>query len=139
LSRDPGEREETTRTILRRAAKELVDYLLFIDEAPLTGPISGTSGFSESFVLLGPFDTKGRSLRQLDLKTRLMRYPCSYMIYSDAFQALPVQAKEAVYARMQEILTVQEKDPKYNRLSKADRQAILEILRDTRQFSGFPF
>jgi hypothetical protein len=33
-----------------------------------------------------------------------MRYPCSYMIESDAFQALPAATRNAVYARMKELL-----------------------------------
>lgn len=61
-----------------------------------------------------------------------MRYPCSYMVYSEAFDALPVEAKEAIYKRMWQILSGQENDRKYARLSLADRQAIVEILRDTK-------
>ena len=71
--------------------------MLFVDEAPLEG-VRGSSGFAESFSARGPRDSKGRSLRQLDLQTRLLRYPCSYMIYSDAFDALPAAAKTAVGA-----------------------------------------
>ena len=66
-------------------ATEVVDYMLFVDEAPLDG-ITGTSGFAERFGALGPRDSKGRSLRDLDLQRRLFRYPCSYMIYSEAFE-----------------------------------------------------
>lgn len=113
-------------------ARELVDYLLFIDEAPLTGGVAGGSGFAEQFPAAGPRDAKGRSLRQLDLERRLFRYPCSYMIYAPAFDALPAAAKSAVFARMWAILSGQEKAPAYARLSTADRQAIVEILRDTK-------
>ncbi len=74
---------------------ELVNYLLFADEPPLPNPVEGTSGFSQKFTALGPRDSKGRSLRDLDLKTRLMRYPCSYMIYSPAFDGLPAGTKDA--------------------------------------------
>ena len=59
---------------------ELVDYLLFVDERPLPGPVDGTSPFARVFAAGGPRDAHGRSLRQLDLHTRLMRYPCSYLI-----------------------------------------------------------
>jgi hypothetical protein len=118
--------------LLRDSARELVDYMLFVDEAPLNGPIRGTSGFAEEFAARGPRDSKGRSLRELDLRTRLMRYPCSYMIYSAAFDALPVEAKDAIYERMRRALSGEEKDPKYARLTAADRQAVSEILRDTK-------
>ena len=118
--------------ILRGAAKELVDYLLFVDEAPLAGKLRGTSGFTEWFTGQGPRDSHGRGLRQLDLDTRLMRYPCSYMIYAPAFDSLPPEAKAAIYQRMWEILSGRETDTRYARLTPADRQAIVEILRETK-------
>jgi hypothetical protein len=70
-------------------------------------------------------------LRQLDLERRLLRYPCSYMIYSAAFRALPLDARQAVYDRLREILTGADTSPRYARLSEADRRAVVEILRDT--------
>jgi hypothetical protein len=71
-------------------------------------------------------------LREFDLERRLMRYPCSYMIYSEAFDSLLAEAREAIYKRMWQILSGQERDQRYARLSLADRQAIVEILRDTK-------
>jgi hypothetical protein len=118
---------------LAEVAAEVVDYLLFVDEAPLSGPVEGTSGFAEAFAARGPADSKGRSLRQFDLDRRLMRFPCSYMIYSPAFEALAPLAKEAVYQRMWQVLSGQDADPRYLRLSVADRRAIVEILRDTKK------
>jgi hypothetical protein len=59
--------------LLRETSSELVDYLLFVDEAPLPGPVHGTSGFGETFAAQGPWDSHGRSLRQLDLGKRLLR------------------------------------------------------------------
>ena len=122
---------DDVEALFRDTAKDLVDYLLFIDEAPFTARIEGSSGFAEKFALRGPFDRNGRSLRQFDLKSRLMHYPCSYMIYSDAFRALPMPAKSAIYRRVWEILSGKESGAKYARLSVADRKAIIEILRDT--------
>ncbi len=114
---------------LTAAAKDLVDNLLFLDAAPLPDRIEGTSGFTEKFSALGPRDRKGRSLRQFDLQTRLMRYPCSYMIFTAAFDGLPAPAKEAVYQRMWLDLSGRVAAP---RLSPEDREAIVEILRDTK-------
>jgi hypothetical protein len=65
-----------------------------------------------------------------------MKYPCSYMIYSDAFDALPPEAKNAVYKRMWQVLSGDDKGAKYARLSLADRQAVVGILHDTK--SGLP-
>jgi len=70
-------------------------------------------------------------LRQFDLENRLMRYPCSYMIYSDAFKALNADAKDAIFKRMWEVLSGQAKEKKYSRLSSDDRKAVIEILHDT--------
>ena len=111
---------------------DLVDYVLFVDEAPLDGGLTGTSGFTEWFSAQGPRDAQGRSLHQLDLATRLMRYPCSYTIYSAAFDALPPAVKAAVYGRLADVLSGADQAPKYARLAAADRRAVIEILRDTK-------
>lgn len=119
------------RDRLAYVAHEVVDYLLFIDEAPLVRPVRGTSGFAERFAARGRVDSKGRSLRQFDLQGRLFRYPCSYMIDSSAFAALPAVAKQAIYTRLWEVLSGADRSAPYNALTPADRQAIAEILRDT--------
>lgn len=117
---------------VREAARDVVDYLLFVDEASLTGPVKGSSTFSQVFSNRGPRDRRGRSLRDLDLRRRLLRYPCSYMIYSEAFDALPAAAKSAIFTRLWEVLSGRDKQPRYRRLLLADRRAVVEILRDTK-------
>lgn len=117
---------------VREGAADLVDYMLFKDEAPLVGPVKGTAGFAEWFASQGPRDAQGRSLRDFDLRTRLFRYPCSYLIYSEAFDALPKMAKDAVYARLWEVLSGRPGTPKGQQMAPADRQAIVQILRDTK-------
>lgn len=102
---------------------EFVDYLLMRDEAPLAKPMGGESGFPAKFAAQGPRDSKGRSLRDLNLKTRTFEYPCSYMVYSEAFDAIPADAKAAVYKRMWQVLSAR-KTP--------EAQAVIEILRDTK-------
>jgi hypothetical protein len=106
--------------------------MLFVDEAPLASSIQGTSGFAAKFSERGLRDSQGRSLKQLDLHTRLLRYPCSYMIYSAQFEKLPTAAKTAVYERLWAILSGKNTDVRYQRLSPTDRRAILEILRETK-------
>ena len=76
--------------------------MLFRDEARLTDRIKGTSSFASDFAARGPRDSKGRSLRDFDLKTRLFRYPCSYLIYSRAFDSLPDEVKDHIYERLWE-------------------------------------
>ena len=121
---------------VREAASELVDYMLFVDEAPLPGPVRGSSGFAEVFASAGPRDGRGRSLRDFDLQRRLFRYPCSYMIYPEAFDALPAAAKDLVYERLAQVLTGRDPHPRYRVLTAADRAAVLQILRETKK--GLP-
>jgi hypothetical protein len=115
----------------RDTVNELVDYLLFVDEEPLPAAVKGTSGFAEMFARQGPMDSRGRSLRQLDLEHRLFTYPCSFLIYSDAFRALPAEAREAVYVRVFDVLSGRDPGAKYARLDEPDRRAVTEILRET--------
>jgi hypothetical protein len=118
---------------VRQAAHDVVDYMLLLDEAPITEKIEGSSGFAERFSAQGPRDSRGRSLRQLDLERRVFRYPCSYVIYGEAFDALPPSAKAAVYERLWEVLSGRQSGQPYDRLLPADRRAIVEILRDTKK------
>lgn len=128
------EQQASVAAVMSGVASEVVDYLLFIDEARLTEPVRGGSGFAERFSTSGPRDKQGRSLYELDLRRRLLKYPCSYLIYSPAFDALPPLAKAPIYKRMWEVLSGQEQDPRYRAaLSPADRRAIVEILRDTKK------
>lgn len=123
---------ESTRRRIENAGQRLLKYLLFVDEAELSEPIRGTSGFAEHFAAMGPRDGQGRSLRDFDLKRRIFRYPCSYLIYSEAFDALPDPLQEYVYHQLWEILTERNTNEIYSHLSSADRQAILGILRETK-------
>lgn len=95
----------------------LVAAMTMQDEIELNAAVRGTSGFAEHFESLGPFDNQGRSLRQLNLQTRLFEYPLSYQIYSEGFQSLPDPVRAAVYSQL--------------RLALADETAVTGILRDT--------
>jgi hypothetical protein len=110
----------------------LIAYMLFAQEAPIREPIEGVSTFTKTFPQRGPRDRRGRSLRDFDLQTRLFRYPLSYMIYSDAFDALPDAARAKVYRRLYDVLTREDRSDKFDNLSTNDRRAILEILGDTK-------
>ncbi len=131
LHEPAGKRWDSTTRRIESAGEPLVQYLLFCGEAKLTDPVAGTSGFAKEFAARGPFDKKGRSLREFDLKTRLFKYPCSYLIYSKAFATLPGPVKEYVLRRLYEVLSGKDTSEPFAHLSPADRRAILEILRDT--------
>jgi hypothetical protein len=109
-------------------AEQLVRYLLFTNETPLEAPIAGTSDFARQFAARGPRDSEGRSLRDFDLQKRIFKYPCSYLIYSEAFDAIPAPAKDFIYHRLFDILSGREQGPEFATLSSQDRRAILEIL-----------
>ena len=117
-----------------RLVNELADYLLFASEAPPLAPLTPRAGFAASLESKIPKDRRGRSFGQLDMVDRLLRYPCSYMVYSDAFDGLPPAIREAVYRRMLGALTTE--DPHATRAQLDDRRAVLEILRDTK--TDFP-
>jgi hypothetical protein len=123
---------DTARKQFEEPAEHLVRYLLFTNEVPLDAQVQGNSGFTEDFAARGPFDSKGRSLRQFDLHTRIFKYPCSYLIYSDTFDAIPQPAKEYVYRRLFEVLSGRDQSVEFRALSPADRRAILEILVETK-------
>jgi hypothetical protein len=112
--------------------ESLVTYMLFADEAPLHGPVEGVSTFAQTFPMRGPRDRQGRSLRDFDLQRRMFRYPLSYMIYSEAFDAMPEAVRERIYQRLYEVLTGRDQNDKFKRISAEDRQAVLEILRETK-------
>ena len=62
----------------------------------------------------------------------MLKYPCSYLVYSPAFDALPPLAKAPIYRRLWQVLSGEAREPRYKVLSPEDRQAVLEILRDTK-------
>ena len=117
---------------LRDQVRDLADYLLFVGEAPAVVEVTPRPGFAEHLRARTPKDRRGRSLAELDLATRLLRYPCSFMVYADAFDGLPPEARDAVYRRLWEVLSGADAGPRYAHLSAADRRAIREILRDTK-------
>ena len=120
------------------AVEELLDYMLFTEETKLTAQVKGTSPFAAEFQAVGPRDPEGRSLRDFDLKTRMFRYPLSFMIYSDEFDNMPVVVKERLFLRLKEVLGGKDRSPRFASLSAADRKAVLEILQATKQMSLVP-
>ena len=112
--------------------EDLVAYLLFAGEAPLTAPVRGNSTFTKTFAARGPRDKQGRSLRDFDLQTRMFKYPVSYMIYTPAFDAMPDYARERIYRRLYDILSGADASPKFARFTPEERQAALEIVQATK-------
>jgi len=117
---------------IAQTAEDLLKYMLFRDEAPLQGPVVGTSSFANDFQRGGPIASGHRSLRQLDLRTRLFRHPCSFLIYSSSFDALPDVIKNYLWRRLEAILTGSDTSEVFSTMTAEDRRAVLEILRQTK-------
>ncbi|MEX2214408.1 MAG: hypothetical protein WD768_09790 [Phycisphaeraceae bacterium] len=133
LNQPADEVGDTTKRRFKSASDALLKYLLFVDEAELKGPIEGTSGFAEAFAKQGPRDSKGRSLRELDLKTRMFKYPCSYLIHCEAFDAIDKPMRGFLLQRLHDILTGKDTSEEFANLKAEDRKAVLEILRETKK------
>ncbi len=128
----PHEPSEKVRAHLKPFMDDLVGAMLFVDAARLTGKITGNSGFDRWFESRGPRDPHGRSLRDLDLSTRLFKYPLSFLVYSAAFDGLPEYAKHYIYSRFAAVLSGRDRSDAYSHLTPEDRKAILEILTATK-------
>lgn len=131
LGRDPDYESQSTRRRISGAVDDLVEALLMCGEFRLTSPVTGTSAFAEEFVRTGPRDAQGRSLRDFDLQTRLFRYPCHYLIYSESFRALPERIRTLTLERIYQVLDGRDRSPQFAHLTKEDRRDVLEILTQT--------
>ena len=136
IAEHDGLLNETEAAARRSSVEQIVRYMLFADEAPLTERVQGVSTFTETFPAHGPHDARGRSLRDFDLRERLFRYPLSFMVYSALFDGLPDTVRAPVYERLFEVLTGDAATDRFDRLSAADRGAILEVVRETK--AGLP-
>ena len=118
-------------------ARSLVRYLLFADEAKFPeGGIGGDPALKADFLRRAHRSSDGLSLRDLDLKTRILQHRCSYMIHSAAFAGLPKQLKDRVFLRLGQALEVKTILPEFAYLPAQEKQAIQRILRET--FPGLP-
>lgn len=136
LGEPAGMIRESTAHRINAAAEELLEYMLFSGEAKLSAPVEGTSGFAEEFQKHRPQDSQGRSLYTLDLKTRMFRYPCSFMIYSEAWDQMPEVVRQRLYLRLWEVLSGKDQTPKFAGLQETDRRKIREIIAETKK--GLP-
>ena len=121
---------------LKNITEAFLRYLLFTEETPLSAPVRGSEEFTRRFSEQGPKDRQGRSLRQFDLQTRLFKHPCSYLIYSEAFDKLPEPLKAQIYQRLWDILNGQDTSSEFENIPAQTRQAIREILVETK--TGLP-
>lgn len=131
LKRPADELSETNARRLDHAAEIVTRYLLMADETRLPAPVRATSEFARTFAARGPRDAQGRGLRELDLKTRLFKYPCSFLIYSEDFARLPAPLRDRILKRVDDVLSGRNQDAAYAALSAEDRKSVREILAAT--------
>lgn len=132
LEREADHLSQSSERRIHGAAVRVVKHLLMCDEFPLTAKVVGSSDFAKEFRSRGKRDSRGRSLRDFDLQTRVFRYPCSYLIHSQAFDGLPTRVRDQILKQLVTILTSPDRIPDdYQHISSGLRRDILEILRDT--------
>ncbi|MCA9069490.1 MAG: hypothetical protein KDA84_11225 [Planctomycetaceae bacterium] len=115
------------------AEEQLVRYLLFADEAPLTGPLSGSTAFAEWFQKRGTVDSQERNLREWNLKTHLFQHRLSYLIRSRLFVNLPQPVKDRLYDRMQKVLSNEKSPLSDHRRNEEERKTLRAIVKDLKK------
>jgi hypothetical protein len=132
LHQNGGTLDEPATVELETLAHGLVRYLLFAGEVPLpAGGIDGDPAFKTAFQSPRRVASSGGSLRDLDLRTRLLRYRCSYMIYSPEFAGLPAELRLRVDRALDRALDTSAPVPAFAYLPAEEKSAIRTILRDT--------
>jgi len=113
-------------------ARGIVRYLLFAGEAPLpAGGVDGSAEFKADFLRQRRSSARGESLKDFDLRTRLFRHRCSYMIYSPVFGGMPPPLKERVMAQLGDALSVEKPHREFAYLAANEKRAIRAVLRET--------
>jgi hypothetical protein len=122
---------ESVKSVIESSSRELVDNLLFKDEALLPEGIEGAPWFQTVFSASAPRAGDGSSLKDLLIHGHLFKNRCSYLIYSDSFKRLPKPFMKRVQERLASALSARNPDPRYAYLAPDERSRIRRILRDT--------
>lgn len=123
---------DSVKSVFASHTQAVLDVLLFKEEAAMPeGGIQGSAEFVKAYEAQGPRTKDGRSLRDLDFKTRIASYRCSPLIYSEMFQKLPKPLHARIVERLGHVLTDEKPEKRYAYLTDDERKAIVEILRET--------
>jgi hypothetical protein len=117
-------------------ATGLVRYILFADEAKLPSPVHGDETYVRDFTTGKKATAAGLSLRDLDLKTRLLKHRCSYLIYSSLWDGMHPFIKQSVEAKLWRALQENSPDPAFAYLPATEKRVIRQIIKETR--AGLP-
>ena len=122
----------STLSLVNHHAERVLRSLLFQGEAPLpAGGVSGDEAFVRAYQANRVVDGRGRSLKELDLRTRLHKYRCSPVIYSSLMASLPPPLRGEILERLRVVLVSEDAPPGFGYLDRSERRAIHEILRET--------
>ena len=120
--------EAVTQLRIKRSADVLVQALLFVDEAPLTSRVTGTTTFAKDFLKRGARDNLEKSFRTFDLEERMFRFPLSYLIRSDAIKGLPLAARSHINERIEDVLSARDSKDRFGGKAAKYRKAIRRFL-----------
>ncbi|MEN3941754.1 hypothetical protein WJU23_10710 [Prosthecobacter sp. SYSU 5D2] len=122
----------TALRIIGHCAEDVLDALLFKDEAPLPdGGIEGDEAYQNAFVKNARRNSEGRSLKDFQLLNRVFKYRCSYMIHSRTFAEMQPALKQAVLTRLEAVLKGEDVSGRYDYLGESERNSIRNILAET--------
>lgn len=122
---------DSVRTVFEHSADDVVDAMLFKNEAALPKNIVGSPAFQKSFAAGALRAKEGDSLKDLLISGHLFKNRCSYLIYSDSFREPPAPLKTRIYTRLARALDAVAPDTRYNYIDAAERGRIRKILDET--------
>jgi len=116
---------------IEERAEEMARYITFAEEAkfPAKG-ITGDAAYAEDFLRDRKVTKSGISLKDFDMKTRIFKHRCSYMLYTDTWKEAPKELKDRIYYHMALYLRDQP-DAQHAHIPQAERLAIRSILKET--------
>jgi hypothetical protein len=115
---------------------DLLSYLLFAQEAPLPASgIPGNPALREGFARNRKV-VDGHSLKDLDLRTRLLRFRCSYLVHTPFFEGLDADLRRRILRDLDHALSPEKRNAASRHLSDSEAAVIRTILRTT--VPGFP-
>jgi hypothetical protein len=109
----------------------LADLLLFRRSIKLPEGVAKSPAFEKAFAAGAKRSAAGDSLKDLALEGQLFRNRCSYLIYSDAFLALPQAMQARIFAVIYAALHDLDPDQRYSHLERDEKKRIFEILMET--------
>jgi hypothetical protein len=122
---------ESVKSVFSSATRDVIDALLFKDEATLPEGIKGLADFQRAFRANAKTVQGAGSLKDFSLHGHLFMNRCSYLIYSESFLALPKLLKDRIYNELGKVLRSKTPDERYSYIDADERARIVTILRKT--------